>query len=757
MIIWKKTLKLGILLTIFSINCYADSQEVVKPEINRVSFFGGKWHINYTELKNGTNLLKEELFVDGSSDRVVNIGTEESRGFSMFGTYAKAECHKAYVVVYDKAHSIVTKSDVFEFGDTSKCNLPLEIVKPEINRVSFFGGKWHINYTELKNGTNLLKEELFVDGSSDRVVNIGMEERRGFPLSGTYTADSCHKAYVVVYDKAHSIVTKSDVFEFGDTSKCNLPLEIVKPEINRVSFFGGKWHINYTELKNGTNLLKEELFVDGSSDRVVNIGMEERRGFSLQGTYSADSCHKAYVVVYNESHDIVTQSDVFEFGDMSKCAINVDTVKPVITLVGANPQTLTVGQSYTELGATAIDNVDGIVAVTVSRNVDMTTAGTYPITYTAVDNAGNVSSVERVVTVTAVPTPECDKSTAITREALRTMIANNEDVTQVNTCAITDMSYLFYSNSTFNQDISGWDVSNVTSMRWMFYGATVFNQPIGEWDVSNVTDMGSMFGGTEAFNQPIGEWDVSNVTSMRWMFYGATVFNQPIGEWDVSNVTSMRWMFYGATVFNQPIGEWDVSNVTDMGSMFSSTEAFNQPIGEWDVSSVRDMTWMFYGATVFNQPIGEWDVSNVTSMRSMFGGAKAFNQPIGEWDVSSVTNMGGMFDYAKAFNQPIGEWDVSSVTNMNSMFGGTEAFNQPIGEWDVSNVTDMSYMFYDVKAFNQPIGEWDVSSVTDMNYMFYNARAFNQPLNAWDVVNINSHYAFNYSSALRSINLPNFP
>ena len=583
MIIWKKTLKLGILLTIFSINCYADSQEVVKPEINRVSFFGGKWHINYTELKNGTNLLKEELFVDGSSDRVVNIGTEESRGFSMFGTYAKAECHKAYVVVYDKAHSIVTKSDVFEFGDTSKCNLPLEIVKPEINRVSFFGGKWHINYTELKNGTNLLKEELFVDGSSDRVVNIGMEERRGF---------------------------------------------------------------------------------------------------SLQGTYSADSCHKAYVVVYNESHDIVTQSDVFEFGDMSKCAINVDTVKPVITLVGANPQTLTVGQSYTELGATAIDNVDGIVAVTVSRNVDMTTAGTYPITYTAVDNAGNVSSVERVVTVTAVPTPECDKSTAITREALRTMIANNEDVTQVNTCAITDMSYLFYSNSTFNQDISGWDVSNVTSM---------------------------------------------------------------------------RWMFYGATVFNQPIGEWDVSNVTDMGSMFSSTEAFNQPIGEWDVSSVRDMTWMFYGATVFNQPIGEWDVSNVTSMRSMFGGAKAFNQPIGEWDVSSVTNMGGMFDYAKAFNQPIGEWDVSSVTNMNSMFGGTEAFNQPIGEWDVSNVTDMSYMFYDVKAFNQPIGEWDVSSVTDMNYMFYNARAFNQPLNAWDVVNINSHYAFNYSSALRSINLPNFP
>ena len=37
---------------------------------------------------------------------------------------------------------------------------------------------------------------------------------------------------------------------------------------------------------------------------------------------------------------------------------------------------------------------------------------------------------------------------------LRTMIANGEDVTQVNTSQITDMSRLFEGNSTFNQDIS---------------------------------------------------------------------------------------------------------------------------------------------------------------------------------------------------------------------------------------------------------------------------------------------------------------
>ncbi len=37
----------------------------------------------------------------------------------------------------------------------------------------------------------------------------------------------------------------------------------------------------------------------------------------------------------------------------------VDTTVPVITLVGANPQTIEVGSSYAELGATASDNYDG--------------------------------------------------------------------------------------------------------------------------------------------------------------------------------------------------------------------------------------------------------------------------------------------------------------------------------------------------------------------------------------------------------------
>jgi hypothetical protein len=37
----------------------------------------------------------------------------------------------------------------------------------------------------------------------------------------------------------------------------------------------------------------------------------------------------------------------------------VDTTIPVITLTGADPQTIEVGSPYVELGATATDNYDG--------------------------------------------------------------------------------------------------------------------------------------------------------------------------------------------------------------------------------------------------------------------------------------------------------------------------------------------------------------------------------------------------------------
>lgn len=76
-----------------------------------------------------------------------------------------------------------------------------------------------------------------------------------------------------------------------------------------------------------------------------------------------------------------------------------DTTPPVITLNGDNPLNLSIDDTYTELGATANDDVDGSVTVGISGNVDTSTAGTYEITYTAVDSTGNESTTTRTVNI----------------------------------------------------------------------------------------------------------------------------------------------------------------------------------------------------------------------------------------------------------------------------------------------------------------------------------------------------------------------
>jgi|GEM_PF-1431075 len=217
--------------------------------------------------------------------------------------------------------------------------------------------------------------------------------------------------------------------------------------------------------------------------------------------------------------------------------------------------------------------------------------------------------------------PYYENGTPITREELETKIENNEDVTSVNTCKITDMSRLLLGNYRFNQDISRWNVSGVTDMSEMFAFMGYFNQPLNNWDVSSVTNMSDMFANTNAFNQSLNNWDVSSVTDMSGMFWQSNAFNQPLNSWNVSNVTDMSGMFSEAEGFDQPLNNWDVSSVTNMKHMFSFAKYFNQPLNNWDVSSVTNMYGMFSFVKYFNQPLNNWNVSRVTNMSWMFDGS----------------------------------------------------------------------------------------------------------------------------------------
>ena len=81
-----------------------------------------------------------------------------------------------------------------------------------------------------------------------------------------------------------------------------------------------------------------------------------------------------------------------------------DTTAPVITLLGSASVDHEQGTTYTDEGATASDNVDGTVSVSTSGSVGPD-AGTYTISYSASDAAGNTAAATRTVTVADTQPP----------------------------------------------------------------------------------------------------------------------------------------------------------------------------------------------------------------------------------------------------------------------------------------------------------------------------------------------------------------
>ncbi len=77
---------------------------------------------------------------------------------------------------------------------------------------------------------------------------------------------------------------------------------------------------------------------------------------------------------------------------------------PTIILNGTNPQTINRNSPYVELGATATDPEDGNLTASIiidSSTVDTSVVGSYSVTYTVTDLAGNTVTETRTVRVTA--------------------------------------------------------------------------------------------------------------------------------------------------------------------------------------------------------------------------------------------------------------------------------------------------------------------------------------------------------------------
>jgi len=95
----------------------------------------------------------------------------------------------------------------------------------------------------------------------------------------------------------------------------------------------------------------------------------------------------------------------------------VDTTPPEVTLIGDATINHEQGTEFVDPGATATDDTDGTLTVTVTGSVG-TEAGTYTLTYTATDAAGNSTSITREVIVadTIAPSVTLNGAASINHE-----------------------------------------------------------------------------------------------------------------------------------------------------------------------------------------------------------------------------------------------------------------------------------------------------------------------------------------------------
>jgi hypothetical protein len=136
---------------------------------------------------------------------------------------------------------------------------------------------------------------------------------------------------------------------------------------------------------------------DGSIDALTDGLLLLRHLFGLRGDELISGAVSLSAV--RSSH-----SDISDYimNYMPDAVTAEDTTAPQITLNSGAIYPLAFGNNYIEPGAIATDDRDGDVIVTASGTVG-TTIGTYEVTYTATDAAGNSSSVTRTVIVDIPP------------------------------------------------------------------------------------------------------------------------------------------------------------------------------------------------------------------------------------------------------------------------------------------------------------------------------------------------------------------
>lgn len=122
----------------------------------------------------------------------------------------------------------------------------------------------------------------------------------------------------------------------------------------------------------------------------VDLGATVVGGFDIITTNNVEvDAQAVYLVIYEATDDSGNT------GTATRTVNVVDNIAPIITVLGDNPTSIVLGDTYVDAGATA----DGGETVTSSNNINTNQEGTYTVNYFASDIWGNTGTATRTVEV----------------------------------------------------------------------------------------------------------------------------------------------------------------------------------------------------------------------------------------------------------------------------------------------------------------------------------------------------------------------
>lgn len=144
-------------------------------------------------------------------------------------------------------------------------------------------------------------------------------------------------------------------------------------------------------------------FSSSSTEWEATSTLTMSNGSANRSFYYKNSTPGTYIIT------VTADSENWTAATQTVVITTPDITAPVINLIGDNPQIIEKGTVYTELGATANDEVDGDISTNIvidSTNVDTNTTGTYQVTYNVSDAAGNsADQITRVINVVDTTKP----------------------------------------------------------------------------------------------------------------------------------------------------------------------------------------------------------------------------------------------------------------------------------------------------------------------------------------------------------------